>query len=392
MSGWPDKVENELLPYFRRRNELSIQNDCLLLGIRVIVPKQGHVNLLDELHTAHLGASKMKQLARSYFWWPGLDSDIENIVKICDYCMENRNSPPKAELHPWIWPEKPWNRIHIDYAGPIRDTYFLIIVDSHSKWVEILPTKSITSSATIVLLRSCFARFGLPMVVVSDNGPAFVSSEFSNYLASMGVRHVRTAPYHPSSNGLAENMVKTFKSACGKFEGGGIQEKLDKFLFKYRITPHCTTGIAPTELMLGRKVRTVFDLIKPITAIKVKVTEKQKENYSKGKRMQWDILPNENVTIRNYGQGPKWVPAIIEKQTGPVTYKCKTENGTTTLRHKEQIWKDERKPVTVTAKNEELEVPVPNAENVKSREEPILENLPLRRSQRTPRPPDRLNL
>ena len=96
--------------------------------------------------------------------------------------MEVRQNPQKADLHPWPYPEKPWSRIHVDYAGPVDNHYFLIIIDAYSKWPEIYMTKSLNTDTTISCLRNCFARFGLPESVVSDNGPAFISDSFKNFL------------------------------------------------------------------------------------------------------------------------------------------------------------------------------------------------------------------
>ena len=93
-----------------------------------------------------MGSTKMKQLAHSYLWWPGLDSDIDRLSSQCSVCLVHRSSPKKAPLHPWDWPEKPWLRLHADYAGPVMGMYSLVMIDAHTKWIEILPTKD-TSSA-----------------------------------------------------------------------------------------------------------------------------------------------------------------------------------------------------------------------------------------------------
>ncbi len=82
-----------------------------------------------------------------------------------------------------------------------------------------------------------FATHGLPRKVVMDNGPLFTSEEFRTFLSNNGVTHVITAPYHPSSNGLAELAVQTFKQGLKRTSGATIQERLSKFLFQYRITP-----------------------------------------------------------------------------------------------------------------------------------------------------------
>ena len=123
----------------------------------------------------------MKGPARSVVWWPGIDSDIEKKVKSCHLCQQNQKSPAKAPLHPWEWPNRPWSRIHVDYAGPFLGKMFLITVDAYSKWMEVQLVPTATSHNTIQKLRSIFATHGLPEVLVSDNGTAFTSVEFQDF-------------------------------------------------------------------------------------------------------------------------------------------------------------------------------------------------------------------
>ena len=173
--GWPEREtgssvsETELAPYFRRRWELGVEGGCVVWGCRVVVPGKGRGRALEMLHESHPGVVKMKTLARSYLWWPGMDQEIERCVKECIACQSSRKNPPVVPLHPWAPPEHPWTRIHIDYAGPLEGKMFLLIVDAHSRWLEIHSTNSSTSTATIELMRKTFAGLGLPEVVVSDN-------------------------------------------------------------------------------------------------------------------------------------------------------------------------------------------------------------------------------
>ena len=106
-------------------------------GIRVIIPKSLQASLLKDIHQGHPGISKMKSLARSHFWWPGLDSDLEHLAKSCQSCQAVKQAPPAAHLQPWTWPAKPWERVHIDFAGPFLSKMFLVATDAHSKWNSI---------------------------------------------------------------------------------------------------------------------------------------------------------------------------------------------------------------------------------------------------------------
>ena len=131
--GWPQVSPVGLEPFFSKRHELSIFHGCIMWGIRVVVPHKLRNQILHELHEGHIGIVKMKGLARSYVWWPGIDQDIESLAKKCQGCQKVQFEAPTVPLHPWEWPIKPWQRIHVDYAGPFMGHMFLIIVDAHSK-------------------------------------------------------------------------------------------------------------------------------------------------------------------------------------------------------------------------------------------------------------------
>ena len=149
-------------------------------GLRVVIPGRYRVRLLDDLHQEHHGICRVKSLARGYFWWQVLEADIVEMVQQCHVCAALGKCPPGIPLYPWKLPAKPWDRIHIDFfeRGKLN---FLIVVDAYSKWLEMIPMSSITSLKTIAVLRSLFARYGIPEEVVSDNGPQLASEEFSQF-------------------------------------------------------------------------------------------------------------------------------------------------------------------------------------------------------------------
>ena len=186
LQGW---VETKDPPYHHRKTELSVQDGCLLWGSRVIIPPQGRKKVLEELHAAHPGISRMKSLARSYMWWPNMDAEIEAKVKDCLKCQENRKLSPPVPMLPWEWPSKPWARLHIDHAGPFIGKMFLVIVDSYSKWLEVRIVHSATAICTFQELRSVFATHGIPEMIVTDNGTAFTSNEFLEFTTRNGIRH-----------------------------------------------------------------------------------------------------------------------------------------------------------------------------------------------------------
>ena len=164
--------------------------------------------VLTELHQTHPGINRMKSLARSYVWWPGIDEDVESLVQTCSPCQEHQNMPQRAPLHPWEHPSKPWTRLHIDHAGPFQGKMYLVIVDSYLKWLDVYPANSANSSVTIEKLRILFATHGLPEIVVSDNASCFKSEEFGTFMRRNNICDITGATYHPQTNGLAERCVQ----------------------------------------------------------------------------------------------------------------------------------------------------------------------------------------
>ena len=213
MSGWPEQpTTEEIKPYFLKRNEITAEEGCLLWGIRVIIPRCFHEQVLTELHAGHPGVVRMKSLARLHVWWPHVDESVAHVVRNCSNCQSTRNRPSQAPLYSWAWPSAPWQRLHMDFAGPFMGKMFLLVIDSNSKWLEAELMPSTTSKATIEKLREMFARYGNPEQLVSDNGPQFTSHEFAEFMKRNGIKHILVAPYHPRSNGQAERFVQTFKT------------------------------------------------------------------------------------------------------------------------------------------------------------------------------------
>ena len=99
--GWQNSKEADLTPYQRCKNELSVHDDCLLWGTRVVVPLPGRARITHELHEGHPGITCMKALARNFVWWPQIDNDLKELVKNCNDCQSTQYLPPVAPLQPW---------------------------------------------------------------------------------------------------------------------------------------------------------------------------------------------------------------------------------------------------------------------------------------------------
>ncbi|UYV72170.1 K02A2.6-like [Cordylochernes scorpioides] len=265
LQGWSEETpkEIELMPYWSRRCELGACEGLLFWGNRVIIPTNLRAKMLDELHNSHQGIVGLKSVARTLFWWPGLDKDIEETVRRCNCCQSHASMPPRTTPVNWPPTNQPWDRVHIDHLGPFEQKLYLIVVDACTKWIEAIPVPNTSTRETIEQLRCLFARFGIPRTLVSDNGTGFTSEEFRQFMTRNGIRHLRTAPFHPSSNGLAERAVQTIKTGLKKVQQGSISQRLAEILLGYRRTPIASIGKSPSEMMFGRNIRSRLDLILP---------------------------------------------------------------------------------------------------------------------------------
>ena len=223
---------------------------------------------------------------------------------------------PAANLSPWPIPDNPWDRVHVDFAGPFLGSMWLLAMDAHSKWPSVIRIANYpTTEITIAGLDALFTIWGLPKTLVSDNGPQCASADFANWCRSNGIVHMTSAPFHPSSNGEAERLVGVFKRAMQR---SVVKEGLEKdqaaraFLREYRSIPHSTTGRTPAELMLGRQFRTRVSLLQP-----------DLPHVEKKQQLAKPVSPTkfsngDHVFIRNYGvnRRVKWVPGRVTSSVG----------------------------------------------------------------------------
>ncbi|XP_061509326.1 uncharacterized protein K02A2.6-like [Anopheles gambiae] len=334
--GWPNEASSiknqDIRSYYTRKESLTHVDGCILFHNRVVVPNIYRKKVLQQFHRGHPGMVRMKSISRSFVFWPGMDVDIENFVRRCTSCCTAGKAPIKETPESWPVPEKPWSRVHVDYAGPVDGVYFLVVVDPYTKWPEVYATKTTTAKTTIKFLTQSFATFGVPETIVSDNGTQFTSFEFQAFCKQLGICHIRTAPYHPQSNGLAERFVDTLKRTLRKIRAGGetLDEALQTFLQVYRTTP--TPDKSPAELMFQRPIRTVQSLLLP------PVSRSRNEKPEAGRKF---FDPGEAVYAQVHRNNSwEWKPASIVERVGRVNYNVFLEDNQRIIRsHANQLKK-----------------------------------------------------
>ena len=174
----------------------------------------------------------------------------------------NSRTPNASHGHQWLPPSKPWERVHLPFAKNFRGTHFLIIVDAQSKWIEVFPQPRLTTAQTTHNLLRCFATYGIPKQVHTDNGCTFTSAEFEQFMEVHGIKHTISPAYSPRTHALAERAVQLFKDKMRK-NSGDLHEQHTKFLFHYRTTVQESTQQTPAFLIYGRELRTKLSLVQP---------------------------------------------------------------------------------------------------------------------------------
>ncbi|XP_049884610.1 uncharacterized protein K02A2.6-like [Pectinophora gossypiella] len=339
-TGWPAKCTDEdIKPFFMRRNELYLDLGCIVWGYRLVIPSTLRETLLKELHLGHMGIVKMKSLARSVMWWPGIDADIERACKECVACALENPAPPHAPPQPWPYPAEPWTRLHIDFLGPFHGSMFLVMIDATTKWLEVYQMQRTTAGAVIKVMREVFARFGLPKEIASDNGPPFTSKEYGDFLTGNGIKKTLISAYHPSSNGAAEGAVKLCKRAVKKSlrDGCEVDVALQAYLMAYRNVQHSTTGASPAMLLQRRQLRSRLDLLKGDRQVEDKVREAQRKQALNAGGTNREFSVGDSVWTRNYAGGRRWLEGQVERKVGSRNYIVSREDGPPLNRHVDQI-------------------------------------------------------
>ncbi|KAJ1208271.1 hypothetical protein NDU88_003657 [Pleurodeles waltl] len=202
-----------------------------------------------------------KSRLRTVYWWPGLDRDVEAVVKDCLTCARNDKNKVvvKSPLSPVAVPEKPWVKLGLDFMGPFHllpanERYVMLIVDYTSKWVVTKCVNSVDTRTVIEFLKEEFSREGVPSHLITDNGVQLTSQEMKLFLDSLAVVHLKTALYLPQANGLAERMNRMVKSCVQEAieTRAPLADLLRDQWWAYCNTPNSITGIAPFEYMRGR--------------------------------------------------------------------------------------------------------------------------------------------
>ncbi|CAJ2646545.1 unnamed protein product [Trifolium pratense] len=248
--------------------------------------------ILREVHEGinaqHLGGRSLARKAlRAGYYWPTMQQDAKDHVKKCDKCQRHRDmhlAPPrelKSLSSPW--PFAWWG---MDLLGPFtkglyQNRYLIVAVDYFTKWVEAEPLSDITSLRILRFFkRNVLARFGIPQVVVTDNGTQFTDKDFQAFLVALGTKQHFTSVEHPQTNGQAEAanrvILRGLRRRLDQNKKKWVEE-LDNVLWAYRTTPHSTTGETPFRMVYGTEAVIPVEIGEPSRRTEQPLDEEQND-------------------------------------------------------------------------------------------------------------------
>lgn len=276
---------------YRTYLEIKTQFRALLCGSEISVTfhicKQVEINdvqdineILKTYHTsllgAHRGFERMKNTIKNFYTWPTMSADIRKYIENCAICERTKvHTHTHTPLQITSVAHKPFEKLYIDFVGEINPNsleghkYILTVSCDLTKYVIMKPTfdqTALTAARTIVD-EVCLV-YNFPKIMVSDNGPAFIAETFAQMAKLLEIRHIKTAPYHPQSNGGIERYHRTLGSyvrAYAQKQASNWHKFIPYFAFSYNSTVHTTTGYAPHTLVFG------FDIELPVSTKKARI-------------------------------------------------------------------------------------------------------------------------
>ena len=363
-TGWPNNkadVPTVCRSYWNFRDEISLCNDVLLKGEKLIIPKSMRPEMLRLIHASHMGIEKCKRRAKDIIYWPGMSSQIEDIVSSCSICNTYSRNNTKEPMMPHNVPDRPWAQVGADLFQ-LNGHHYLLLVDYYSGFIEVSILTSTTSKQVITHCKSHFSRHGIPDLLITDNGPQFSSDEFKQFSSDYNMEHRTSSPLYPQSNGMAEKAVQTVKALIKK----AIHDKRDPYiaLLDYRNTPVSDNLGSPSQRLMGRRTRTLIPtvdkLLRPKTISPTLVhkelqkrKDKQKYYYDKHTKPLSKLKEGEDTLIQLRG---RWYPAKITKisQNEPRSYIVTTPQGRTYRRNRRHLRRTPKRSITYQSLTGEL--------------------------------------
>jgi len=337
--GWPDKksdVPDCMHMYYTYRDELSIHDGLIFRGERLFVPLDQRSIVKRNIHSSHMGMEACMRRAREAVFWPGMNTEMKEYMSACEICRSYDKKQQKETLMSHDPSERPWQKVGTDLFE-IHGMDYLVTVDYYSNFFEVDRLYTTTSTAVINKLKSHFARYGIPDVIVSDNGPQYSSREFAEFTSAWDIEHTPSSPGHSQSNGKAESAVKTAKRLMMKASDSKSSPYLA--LLDHRNTPTEGLGSSPVQRLMSRRTKTLLPTSSALlypetldrhdTQVKMKSRlDKQATYYNKGAKDLYPLHAGDKVHMQPFILGKKeWKSGIVKKRLDERSYEVSTPTG-----------------------------------------------------------------
>jgi len=316
LTGWPetkDQLPLNIREYWNYREEITLHNGILLKNQRVIIPKVMRPEVLTRIHSSHQGISSCIRKAKDVVFWPGMATEIKELVEKCSVCAEYQTKNAKEPMQTHKIPDRPWSRVGVDLFA-LQGRNYLVLVDYYSDFIEVDElVDGTTSTEVIQLLKHQFSRHGLPDTLVSDNGPQFACKEFNQFSTAWEFDHVSSSPLHPKANGKAESSVKIVKQLFKKAKADG-QDPLIALL-NYRNTPTEGLDSSPAQRLMSRRTRTLLPTVSSLlypqiaTDVPMKIEQKRRQTkffYDKSAKILPQIEVGQDVRVAPLQRNQQW--------------------------------------------------------------------------------------
>ena len=326
--GWPEHRRHlsvSLRPFHPFREELAAQNGLLYKGRCLVIPSSLQRDIIAKLHSTHIGVASILRLARQNVFWVGMSGMITEAILRCPVCLAYRPAQAPEPLLPHDIPSRPWEKVAVDLFE-LRGSTYMLLVDYYTNFVEIETLTRFTAAHVIAALTSQFARYGLPEMLVSDNGPPFSSEEFRAFTTELDLQHVTSSPRYPQSNGKVENSVKTVKNLMRKAQEDGKNPLWA--LMMWRNTPSEGMTVSPAQKLFGRACRTFLPTLRStllplypsaVPEILARQKDRQASYYDRNARPLPPLALGQSIRMRLPGQ-ETWSPGVCVQTAGPRSY------------------------------------------------------------------------
>ena len=336
ITGWPNDIKVvpcPLHPYWQHWEPLMVEDGLVLCGEALIIPPSERERILRQLHQFHQGTAKAKLFTCGCVFWPGINKAIEEAVCQCETCTKFQAQNAAGPCTPMQTPSHPWQLCAMDIFT-LEGINYLICGTFYSKMILIqcFPSSQSNTVKVVSLLKEMFSEHGIPKVLCSNNGPQYVSVQFTEFCTSWGITHKTSSPHYPQWNGFTEACIKSMKHAlqCAKYSSADPQLAL----LVLQATPINTKLPSPAELLYQHKIRTTIPARicnTDLAALRIHERIDACSNASKSQADKWckSLAPlYASQPIVMYDTLHKiWIPATVVCVLPKDSYQVQTSNG-----------------------------------------------------------------